>query len=112
MVALMHEDLESALADDPMTETAAQVGDRWTMLIVWAAANGVTRFDDFHRDLHVARNILSNRLRKLVDLRIVEKRPVREGGRRMEYALTDKGLALRDALDSLREWGRNWPAES
>ncbi|SFI67125.1 winged helix-turn-helix transcriptional regulator [Albimonas pacifica] len=92
-----------------------EVGDRWSLLIVWAAAHGTTRFDDFHRDLNVARNILSNRLRRLVDLGILEKRPVRDGARRMEYALTIKGMALRDVLGELMAWGRAWgrkfPAE-
>jgi DNA-binding HxlR family transcriptional regulator len=94
--------------DDPIARAAAQVGDRWSLLIIWAAANGVSRFDDFHRDLNVARNILSNRLRRLVDLGILEKRPVREGARRKEYALTEKGQDLRVALEELRHWGGAW----
>ncbi|WP_339951784.1 helix-turn-helix domain-containing protein [uncultured Albimonas sp.] len=85
-----------------------EVGDRWSLLIVWAAANGTSRFDDFHRDLSVARNILSNRLRRLVDLGILEKRPVRDGARRMEYALTRKGDALRAVLHGLLDWGDSW----
>ncbi len=84
------------------------IGDRWSLLIVWAAAQGTSRFDDFHRDLNVARNILSNRLRRLVELDILEKRPVRDGARRMEYTLTPKGLALREVLCVLMTWGRSW----
>lgn len=78
------------------------------ILIIWAAFNGTSRFDDFQRDLSVARNILSNRLRRLVDQGILQKRPVREGARRMQYALTEKGSALRDTLDGMRDWGDNW----
>ena len=96
------------LSEDPIARAAAQVGDRWSLLIIWAAANGVSRFDDFHRELNVARNILSSRLRRLVDLGILEKRPVREGARRKEYTLTRKGLDLRGALTELREWGGTW----
>ena len=98
----------AATPADPLAQAAEEVGDRWSLLIVWAAANGVTRFDDFHRDLAVARNILSNRLRRLVDLGILQKRPVRDGARRMEYALTAKGGALHQALEGLRDWGDAW----
>lgn len=101
-----------ALAEDPLFRAAEQVGDRWTLLIVAAAAAGTSRFDDFHRDLNVARNILSNRLRRLVDLGVLRRQPVREGGRRMEYALTDKGEALSRALARLREWGADWPHDN
>ena len=97
--------------DDPCVALARavdEVGDRWSLLIVWAAAHGTSRFDDFHRDLNVARNILSNRLRRLVDIGVLEKRPVREGARRMEYALTAKGRALREVLERLLDGGAVW----
>lgn len=96
------------LAQDPLATAAAQVGDRWSLLIIWAAAHGVGRFDDFHRELDVARNILSGRLRRLVDLGILEKRPVRKGARRQVYVLTEKGESLTDALSELRAWGARW----
>lgn len=91
-----------------LSRAVEEIGDRWSLLIVWAAAGGTSRFDDFHRDLSVARNILSNRLRRLTDLGILEKRPVRDGARRMEYALTGKGAALRDVLERLVRWGEAW----
>ncbi|MDF2233043.1 helix-turn-helix domain-containing protein [Albimonas sp. CAU 1670] len=97
-------------ADAALSRAVEEIGDRWSLLIVWAAAGGTSRFDDFHRDLSVARNILSNRLRRLTDLGILEKRPVRDGARRMEYALTRKGAALRDVLDRLVRWGEVWTA--
>ncbi|MEM1313702.1 MAG: helix-turn-helix domain-containing protein [Pseudomonadota bacterium] len=93
---------------DPLEQAVEEIGDRWMILIIWAAFNGTSRFDDFQRDLNVARNILSNRLRRLVDQGILQKRPVREGARRMQYALTDKGEALRETLDGMRDWGDNW----
>ncbi|MEM6439526.1 MAG: helix-turn-helix domain-containing protein [Pseudomonadota bacterium] len=93
---------------DPLEQAVEEIGDRWMILIIWAAFNGTSRFDDFQRDLSVARNILSNRLRRLVDQGILQKRPVREGARRMQYALTEKGSALRDTLDGMRDWGDNW----
>jgi len=93
---------------DPLAFAVEEIGDRWMILIVSAAFDGTSRFDDFQRDLSVARNILSNRLRRLVDLDILQKRPVSEGARRMQYALTDKGRALRLTLEGMRNWGDDW----
>ncbi len=83
-----------------------RIGDSWSLLILWEAMHGTTRFDQFQRRLGVARNILSNRLARLVDEGILEKRPVREGGRRLEYRITPKGEALRPALEMIDFWGR------
>lgn len=93
---------------DPLQDAVEEIGDRWMILIIGAAFDGTSRFDDFQRDLNVARNILSNRLRRLVDQGILQKRPVREGARRMQYALTAKGHALRETLDGMRDWGHAW----
>lgn len=84
---------------------ARQIGDCWSMLIVWEALQGTTRFDNFQSILGVARNILSNRLAKLVDEGILVKRPVHSGARRLEYRVTGKGEALRPALELIEGWG-------
>ena len=88
-----------------MYQALAQVGDKWTLLILWAALHGTTRFDNFQSELGVARNILSDRLAKLVEAKILEKRPIRPMARRMEYRLTPKGEALRPALELIEKWG-------
>ena len=87
-----------------MTSAARQIGDSWSLLIVWEALQGTTRFDNFQNRLGVARNILSNRLAKLVDEGILVKRPVRTGARRLEYRVTRKGEALRPALEMIEGW--------
>lgn len=92
-----------------MDRAVRQVGDGWSLLIVWEALNGTTRFDNFQSRLGVARNILSNRLAKLVDDGILTKRPVRAGGRRLEYRATAKAEALRPALELLERWGAAAP---
>lgn len=98
-------------ASDPLLARAvAEVGDGWTLLIAWAIANGVTRFDALQRELGVARNILSERLRRQIRDGIVEKRPISDGARRMEYRLTAKGDALAAAIESLRAWAEDWSA--
>ncbi|MEM6546679.1 MAG: helix-turn-helix domain-containing protein [Pseudomonadota bacterium] len=88
-----------------MSEAVRQIGDSWTLLIIWASLRGITRFDTFQRRLGVARNILSNRLARLVDEGILEKRPVHSGARRLEYRITQKGEALRPVLEWIEGWG-------
>ena len=88
-----------------MDSAVRQIGDSWSMLIVWSALQGTTRFDNFQSRLGVARNILSNRLSKLVDEGILVKRPIHAGARRLEYRVTGKGEALRPALELIDGWG-------
>jgi len=88
-----------------MGRAVRQIGDSWSLLIVWAALQGTTRFDNFQSRLGVARNILSNRLSKLVDEGILVKCPVHSGARRLEYRITRKGEALRPALELIAGWG-------
>lgn len=89
-----------------MNSAVRQIGDCWSMLIVWDALQGTTRFDNFQSRLGVARNILSNRLSKLVEAGILCKRPVHSGARRLEYRVTGKGEALRPALEMIEGWGK------
>ncbi len=92
-----------------MDSAVRQIGDSWSLLIVWSALQGTTRFDNFQSRLGVARNILSNRLSKLVDEGILVKRPVHSGARRLEYRVTGKGEALRPALELIEGWGNGAP---
>jgi len=84
------------------------LGDWWTLLIVRDAFFGIRRFSDFHADLGIAKNILSDRLQRLVDDEILERREVGESGTRFEYHLTPKGDALLPVLTTLREWSDDW----
>ncbi len=88
-----------------MGSAVRQIGDSWSLLIVWSALQGTTRFDNFQSRLGVARNILSNRLSRLVEAGILVKRPVHSGARRLEYRVTGKGEALRPALELIAGWG-------
>jgi DNA-binding HxlR family transcriptional regulator len=93
------------IENSDMDSAVRQIGDSWSLLIVWSALNGTTRFDNFQSRLGVARNILSNRLSKLVEEGILVKRPVHSGARRLEYRVTGKGEALRPALELIDGWG-------
>jgi DNA-binding HxlR family transcriptional regulator len=72
-----------------IARTLGILGDRWTLLIVREAFNGVRRFDDFRRHLNVARNVLTDRLQRLVDAGVLEQRVYREHPQRSEYRLTE-----------------------
>jgi DNA-binding HxlR family transcriptional regulator len=86
-----------------LAQTLDVIGERWTLLIVRDAFFGVRRFDQFQRDLGIARNILATRLSRLVDEGILERRPTDDS--RHEYVLTDKGLDLQAVLLAMTHWG-------
>ena len=96
-----------------IARTLERIGDRWTMLIIRDAFLGVRRFDDFQGELGVARNVLTDRLARLVDEGILEKHAYQERPARFEYRLTDKGVDLWPVLVSLMKWGdRHSPADA
>jgi DNA-binding HxlR family transcriptional regulator len=84
------------------------MGERWSFMILRAAFNGLSHFEDFLTELGIARNILSNRLAKLVEHGIMVRTPQAEDRRRIEYSLTEKGLDLLPALLALRQWGEKY----
>jgi DNA-binding HxlR family transcriptional regulator len=84
------------------------VGERWTILIVRDAFLGVRRFDDFQRNLGVARNVLNTRLQRLVEAGILERRRYQERPARHEYRLTDMGRDLWPTVLALMQWGDRW----
>jgi DNA-binding HxlR family transcriptional regulator len=90
------------------------VGEKWTPLILREAFLGMSRFEDFQRALGCARNLLSARLRRLVDEGILSTSAYREPGRRTrhEYHLTEKGRDLLPALVALMQWGDRWVSEN
>ena len=83
-------------------------GDWWTLLIVRDAFFGARRFGDFEKSLGIAKNILADRLERLVEHGIFEKGPAADGGTRAEYRLTEKGEALLPVLTALRDWSDEW----
>ena len=84
-------------------------GDRWTLLIIRDLVLGKTRFKEFTSSPEgIPTNILSDRLERLREGGIVAQVPATEGGKRMAYALTEKGMSLRPILKMLRDWGLQW----
>ena len=81
------------------------VGERWTLLIVRDALLGLCRFDEFQESLGIARNVLADRLNRLVEEDILERVRYSDRPERYEYRLTRKGRDLEIALAGLRRWG-------
>lgn len=84
------------------------MGERWSFMILRASFNGVCHFEDFLDVLGIARNILSNRLARLVEHDIMHRDPCIEDRRKVEYRLTEKGEALLPAMLALRQWGEKY----
>ncbi|MCD0505705.1 winged helix-turn-helix transcriptional regulator [Bordetella petrii] len=89
----------------PVARCADVIGDRWSLLIVRDAFDGLSRFGDFQRSLGVARNILSTRLRKLVEAGVLKTQPASDGTAYQEYVLTPQGQCLFPVVVALRQWG-------
>lgn len=84
------------------------MGERWSFMILRAAFNGVCHFEEFLGVLGIARNILSNRLSKLVEHGIMRREPCPDDRRKVEYRLTAKGVDLLPAMLALRQWGERY----
>lgn len=87
------------------------VGERWSFLILRGAFNGLHHFEEFQCTLGIARNILSNRLGRLVEHEILAREPDPADRRKIAYMLTEKGRDLLPVLISLRHWGEKWVSE-
>jgi DNA-binding HxlR family transcriptional regulator len=87
------------------------VGERWTLLIVRDCFLGLRRFEEFRQSLGVARNVLTDRLNRLVEEGILERVRYSERPERYEYRLTPKGRDLEIALAGLRQWGDRYLSE-
>jgi len=84
------------------------MGERWSFMILRAAFNGLCHFEEFLGALGIARNILSNRLTRLVERGIMKREPMPDDRRKIEYRLTEKGLDLLPAMLALRQWGEKY----
>lgn len=92
--------------------TLRVVGEKWAFLVLREAFNGVRRFEDMQHRTRMPRQILSNRLGRLVDDGLLRKVPYREPGQRSrsEYRLTERGVDLFPVLVALMEWGNKHAA--
>lgn len=84
------------------------VGEWWTLLIVREAFFGVKRFSEFERNLGIAKNVLSERLSKLVECGVMERIDAPGRGNPRDYNLTERGRDLLPVVVSLMQWGDRW----
>lgn len=95
----------------PIARTLSILGDRWTLLIVRNAFMNTKKFDEFQKQLGITRHLLTERLNRLVEYKILEKVLYQEAPKRYEYHLTKKGFTLLPILLAYTEWGNKWMFE-
>ncbi len=94
-----------AAMDCSVAQCLEVVGEWWSMLVIRDCFLGITRFDDYQRRLGISRNILQQRLSRLVDAGLLVRVPYQEHPPRYDYRLTDKGRDLWPVVNAMREWG-------
>ena len=92
----------------PIARTLDVIGDWWSLLIIRDALIGTRRFSQFQKNLGVAKNILTTRLRTLVAQGILEVKPASDGSAYQDYVPTEKARALFPVLVALRQWGEEY----
>ena len=92
----------------PIARSLDAIGDWWSLLIIREALFGLRRFGEFQNKLGMARNILSARLRALVDHGILTTAPASDGSAYQEYVLTPKGRGTFPILVALRQWSEEF----
>ena len=92
----------------PLPPSIELIGERWAFLILRGAFNGLQHFEQLQAGLGIARNILSNRLAKMVEGGILERRADPDDRRKVVYSLSPKGEALLPVVLALRQWGEDW----
>jgi len=102
------ERFKEAALSCPLPPAVELIGEKWAFLILRGALNGLHHFEEFQAGLGIARNILSDRLSKLVAGGILERAADPFDKRRVVYSLTEKGAELLPVLLALRQWGDDW----
>lgn len=96
----------------PVARTAELIGNKWTPLIIRDLVKGEKRFSELERSLRgISPKTLSERLKKLEDASVVTRKCFAEVPPRVEYNLTEKGIALLPVIESMRSYGKTWLPE-
>lgn len=99
---------KAAALQCPLPAAVELIGERWAFLILRGALNGLRHFEELQAGLGIARNILSDRLGKLVAGEILARTPDPNDRRKVAYSLTPKGEALLPVMLAMRQWGEDW----
>jgi DNA-binding HxlR family transcriptional regulator len=98
-------------ADCPVARALDSFGDWWSLLIIRDAFLGIRRFSEFQKNIGLAKNILTVRLRALVERGILKTVPASDGSAYQEYVLTPKGRGVLPVLVALRQWSEEFSGE-
>ncbi len=104
----MKHNLAQNLEQCALPSALEAMGERWSFLILRGALSGIRHFEEFQSSLSIARNILANRLSRLVENGIMVRQPMQCDRRKVEYRLTEKGQELAPVMIALRQWGEKW----
>ncbi|MFK4793322.1 winged helix-turn-helix transcriptional regulator [Sphingobium sp. ZW T5_29] len=104
----MKHNLAQDLEQCALPSALEAMGERWSFLILRGALSGIRHFEEFQSTLGIARNILANRLSRLVENGIMVRQPMQCDRRKVEYRLTEKGQELAPVMIALRQWGEKW----
>src|SRR6266852_6750566 len=99
-------------AECPIARSLDVIGDWWSLLIIRDALMGISRFSEFQKHIGLAKNILTVRLRALVDHGILVTVPASDGSAYQEYVLTPKGRGVFPVLVALRQWSDEFSCEN
>ncbi|MBT2297363.1 winged helix-turn-helix transcriptional regulator [Pseudomonas fluorescens] len=97
-----------AQSECPVARTLEAIGDRWVLMIIRDAFDDVRRFSEFQKRLGLAKNILTVKLKRLVELGVFDVQPASDGSAYKEYVLTEMGRAVFPIVISLRQWGEQF----
>lgn len=84
------------------------IGKRWVGLILYELLNGPQRFNQMQADLPISGRLLSERLKELEKEGIVSRHVYTEIPVRVEYSLTEKGMELKNTIDEIEKWSKEW----
>jgi len=99
-------------AECPIARSLDALGDWWSLLIIRDAFRGIRRFSEFQKSIGLAKNILTVRLRALVDHGILKTAPASDGSAYQEYVLTPRGRGVFPVLVALRQWSEEFSGEA
>ncbi|EPN6726474.1 helix-turn-helix domain-containing protein [Pseudomonas putida] len=104
--------LDENNAQCPVARALEVLGDRWALMILRDAFDGLRRFSEFQKNLGLAKNILTSRLKLLVERGLLMTQPASDGSAYKEYVLTDKGRSVFPVVVGLRQWGERFLFEA
>ncbi|HGM5578559.1 TPA: winged helix-turn-helix transcriptional regulator [Pseudomonas putida] len=96
----------------PVARALEVLGDRWALMILRDAFDGLRRFSEFQKNLGLAKNILATRLKLLVETGLMALQPASDGSAYKEYVLTEKGRSVFPIVVALRQWGERFQFEA